>query len=107
MADFVGPWAGPKPIADMINSLSPAALRQFISSLSKEQYDKFWRQLCEEADRVPPKDPREQLLWYAHKELSQRFDKWFAGLDLVEKSKAYMALVSGMPMEQIMKGTTP
>jgi hypothetical protein len=104
-SDFVGPWAGPKPISDMINSLSPAALRRFIASLTKSQYEEFWRQLIEEADRVPPADPREALRWHAHKELSARFSEWFAGLDLVEKSKAYLALLAGTPLDEIMKGS--
>jgi hypothetical protein len=101
MRDFTGPWSAPRPLNDMVAALSPEALRRFIGGLTQAEYEAFWRQLVEEADRVPPADPKEALRWYAHKEQSAIFDRWFATLELVEKSKAYLAFVAGTPIEEL------
>jgi len=90
----------------MIASLSPPALRSFIGSLNQDQYNELWRQLVEEADRVPPLDPREALRWHVEKERQQRFNAWFAKLDLVAKSRAYLQVVAGTDLDAIMAGGT-
>jgi len=97
---FVGPWAAPRPISDMVASLDQAALRRFVGGLSKAEFDRFWAALVAEGD-IPPADPKQALLWHARREQLQRFKEWFSTLDLPEMSKAYLAFVAGTPVEEI------
>jgi len=93
MTEFHGPWSAPRPVSDMIASLDKAALGRLIRSLTPAERDNLWQKLVEEGDRIAPADPRQALLWHLRKEQWRRYDQWFAKLDLVQKSAAYLALL--------------
>ena len=88
--------------AELFRSLDEAAQRRFLKTLKPAQLEALYRAIIDEV----PTDPRQRLLWLAHRELSARFDAWCKTLDCVALSKVYFALNAGTDPATIMAGAT-
>jgi hypothetical protein len=88
--------------AELFASLDEAAQRRFLKTLKPPQLEALYRAIVDDE----PTDPRQRLLWLAHKELSERFDRWCRTLDCVALSKVYFALNAGTDPATIMAGAT-